>query len=94
MPKHNNTEPFNILREEVKATLTRAMLAKKVSGEKLADLTGLAPGTVRMLRGGKVGGTFFNLAILLTALDESMDQLISRVMKRCHDEGIQWPITL
>lgn len=89
--KKQNNEAMEIFREEVRSTLEKAMEREGLSAEKLASKTGLAPGTVRMLRLGKVGGTFANISILFRTLGESLDALILRVEKQCKLRGIQWP---
>lgn len=89
--KANCDRAYEIFREELKKTVISSMLEREVSAEALAKAIGLPPSTVRNLRLGNVGGNFFNVVTIFTALGVSVDEFIYRVGALCCKEDIKWP---
>lgn len=82
---------YEIFKQEVLDTLSAEMKDKKISSEKIGKVIGVSPSTIRMLRSGSSAGNFFTIASSLYSMGVSVDTLIQRVSKKCHDKGILWP---
>lgn len=91
-PQNRNIEPkiHELFRLNVKSTITSSMILKDMSSDKLSEITGIAPSTVRTIR-MTGSGTFFNVTLMLSALGESMDDVLKRVQDDCALRGLTWP---